>query len=62
MRFPDSHRTLDRQGPQDNPAIGVAGQESQVLAKEEYRVDLCRVASENIRWLGWWQRQSLRDV
>ncbi len=47
MGLPDSTGPHDGQVPDDNKAIGIAGQESLVLAAKHSRMDLCLVPSQD---------------
>lgn len=55
VRFPHGGRPLGGQGPDDDPAVGVAGQEARVGAEEVHGVDLGVVAAEDVDWLGGWE-------
>lgn len=53
MRFPDRDGPFHGQVPEHDPAVGIAGEETQVPAQEVDAVDLGGVASEDVGWLGW---------
>lgn len=48
MCLPDCHGSLDGQIPEDHPAVGIAGQEAQILAEEVYGMNLGGMATEDI--------------
>lgn len=52
VRFPHGGRPLGGEGPDDDPAVGVAGQEARVGAEEVHGVDRGVVAAEDVDWLG----------
>ncbi len=52
VRFPDGGGPLGGEGPEDDPAVAVAGEQARVGAEEGHGVDLGVVAAEDVDWLG----------
>lgn len=53
MSMPYGQRTLRLKLPKYHPAVGVACQETCVLAHEAHAVDVCSVAAEDVFWVCW---------
>ena len=50
---PHGYGAFGRDVPVDDPAVGIAGEETVVGVVEVHSVDLGRMAAEDIGWLGW---------
>ena len=53
MGTPYGYGALGGNIPVDDPAVGIAGEETVVGVVEVYSVDLGRMAAEDVGWLGW---------
>ena len=54
MSFPDRHRSLDRKVPEDNPAVGIAGEQAQILPEEMHAMYLGSMPAKNVVGLCRW--------
>ncbi len=60
MCTPDGSSSLRRKTPEDNPTVGVTGQETSVFPKKAHVVDMGGMSPENVGWLGSGLSQVLR--